>query len=145
MSDKPGPNIRKRRVSDSLQDEERGLFAGMRMEEGSDNVDRVRWESHLSFMSRLNFLIIFITGCVSLMIVFFLWSPSVPNNVIKEKNFFIFLCLPLFVLALLVMIFFRKDPKLNIFTLVLSSGIIGYTIGFVTVALFKSIEILISE
>ncbi len=104
---------------------------------------RALWVAHRSFMNKLYFLIIFIMVCVAAMIAFFLWSPAVPNTVIKEKKFFFFISLPLFVFSLLLLVLFRREPKLNILILLLSAGITGYAIGFVTVALFKSIEVFI--
>jgi len=136
-----GSAIRKRRdTTPNPDDDDKELLRDIRSTPTRADDYRALWVAHRSFMNQMFFFIIFVMLCITAMNVFFLWSPSVPDSIIKGKKFFFFISLPLFIFALLLLCLFRKEPKFNIFILFCSSGIAGYAIGVVTVVLFESIE-----
>lgn len=98
------------------------------------------WLAHQKFLRRVYVFIVFVMLCVSGMIVFFLWSPRASNALAQEKRFLLFMSLPLFALTTVLLILFRSEPRLNILILQVASGVTGYAMGFVSLALFKSID-----
>ena len=80
-------------------------------------------------------LVIILGGIILGVFIYELWSIDV---VTVEKAFVKYMIIPIYVILVVMLLSFRKDPKLTIFTLMSCVFITAYLFGTVTTTMFKS-------
>jgi hypothetical protein len=93
-------------------------------------LELVRFHSDIFWFT---FIVLILSG---ILLGIFLYETWILDVLIIEKGYIKYIITPIYIVIWILLIIFRKDPKLTLFTLMLAIFSVGYLFGLITTLMF---------